>query len=236
MKANANKFQLMFLSRDNISVTDNMQICNTEITSCNSVNILGIEIDNKLTFTGHINEMCNQAGKQINALKRIKQYLSKDSKTVVYNSYINSIFNYCSPIWMFTSKANEEKIEKTNKRALRFVTNKSHLSYEELCEKEVYLDIMKRSIKACAILMFKVKNDIAPTYIKHMFRMQHTPYDMRDNEKLILPHFNTVNFGKNSIKYYGAKLWNMLPVDIKNSASLNTFKSAVNKWLLNYKE
>ena len=236
MKANANKFQLMFLTRDTHNTIEKLNIGSSEITSCHSINILGIEIDDKLTFNNQIIEMCSQAGKQINALKRIKQFLSKDSKMIVYNSYINSIFNYCSPIYMFISKANEGKLDKTNKRALRFVTNKFQKSYEEICKEECKLNIKRRYVKAIAITMFKVNRNSAPSYITELFKRQQTPYDMRDNEKLMLPSFNTVHFGKNSIKYYGAKLWNIIPTEIRNSSSLNTFKSGINKWLLTNSE
>jgi len=37
---------------------------------------------------------------------------------------------------------------------------------------------------------------------------------------------------KKSLKYFAAKLWNDIPTDIKNSPSVNTFKSAMTEWLL----
>ena len=82
------------------------------------------------------------------------------------------------------------------------------------------------------MLMYKVRKGIAPSYVSELFCIQESQYDMRDNDKFTLPQYNTVRFGKNSIRYYGAKLWNSIPVSIKHSQSLNTFKSAVNKWLL----
>ena len=41
-----------------------------------------------------------------------------------------------------------------------------------------------------------------------------------------------MNYGKNSFRYFGAKLWNIIPLEIKNKNSLNTFKSAITQWLL----
>ena len=55
---------------------------------------------------------------------------------------------------------------------------------------------------------------------------------MRDNSRLVLPEFNTVRYGKNSFSYLGAKIWNSIPVTIKNSVSLSTYKSALTGWLL----
>ena len=233
MKANANKFQLMFLSRNkDMRLENKITLNNIDITSSESINILGVELDMNLKFNKHIDGICSQAGKQINALKRIKHYLDKDSKMTIYNSYINSNFNHCSVIWMLTNKTNVEKLEKTNKRAIRFGTNKFHESYEEICGQENQLNVHRKCVKNIAILMYKVRKGLAPSYVSELFRAQESLYEMRDNDKFIQPQYNTVCYGKNSIRYFGPKLWNNIPILIKNSQSLNTFKSAVTKWLL----
>jgi hypothetical protein len=234
MKANASKFQLMFLSRNESLETHsiNISIGSTDIRSTHSINILGIELDNKLRFQLHTDEICGQAAKQINALKRIKQHLDKQCKQVIYNTYINSNFNYCSVVWMFINKTNMEKLEKTNKRAMRFVSNRNNMSYEDMCSHEKQLSVRKRCMKTVAVLMYKLRKNLAPGFLNDLITLQETQYDMRDNEKFVMPQYNTVQFGKNSIKYFGAKLWNTLPLRIKEKPSLSTFKSAVTNWLL----
>jgi hypothetical protein len=187
MRANAEKFQLMFLNRTR-DMSSTITVRGSEIKSTQSINILGVELDHKLKFTLHIDELCGQAGKQINALKRLKQYLDKECKNTIYNSYINSNFNYCSLIWMFTSKTNMEKLEKTNKRALRFVTNQGYLSYDEICKKEKQLNIHKKCVKNAAITMYKIRKGTAPVYLKELFTDQNSQYDMRDNEKYTIQH------------------------------------------------
>ena len=232
MKANAGKFQLMFLSR-NVDTTDCiLRMDDINIKASNSINILGVKLDKDLKFQLQINEICSQSGKQINALKRIRHYLDKSCRMTIYNSYINSNFNYCSVVWMFTNKCNKDKLEKTNKRALRFVSGKNHLSYDEMCKEGKQLNIYRKCVKGAAILLYKIKHGMAPNYVSEMFIPYESNYDMRDNDKFILPQFHTVKFGRSSFKYYGAKLWNNIPIAIKNSSSLNTFKSAISNWLL----
>ena len=232
MKANANKFQLMYISRNGQIENETLNLGDELINSSQSINVLGVEIDRQLKFNLHIDEICGQTGKQVNALKRIRHYLDKKCKMIIYNSYINSNFNYCSPIWFFTNKSNMDKLERTNKRALRFATNKESVSYENICKEENQLSVFRKCVKSIAILIFKARKGIAPSYVNELFTLHESQYEMRDNEKLILPNYNTVGYGKNSMRYYGAKLWNNIPTSIKNCSSLNTFKSAVNKWLL----
>lgn len=238
MKANASKFQLMYLSRnaENLTGHDILKLGDVEIKASHSINILGVEIDKDLKFNLHIDEVCSQSGKQINALKRMKHYLDKECKMTIYNSYINNNFNYCSVIWMFTNKCNFDKLEKTNKRALRFATNKESLSYEAICAEEKQLSVYRKCVKTAASMMYKARKGTAPAYVCELFTLQESEYDMRDNDKVILPRYNTVSYGKNSMKYFGAKLWNIIPASIKSSPSLSTFKSAIGKWLLTCEE
>ena len=66
---------------------------------------------------------------------------------------------------MFTGKLNINLLENSNKRAIRFVTNNTTNTYEQLFLKEKLLNIHKRCIKSAAIQMYKIKNCMAPDYL-----------------------------------------------------------------------
>ena len=124
LEANPNKFQSMLISpnapKDNdlqIEVNDNV------ITATSTMKILGMHIDSKLNFNGHIAFLCTKAGRQLNVLQRMRGSLDYVSKMAIYNSFIISNFNYCPVVWMFTSKSSLNKLENIQKRALRFVCN-----------------------------------------------------------------------------------------------------------------
>ena len=57
-----------------------------KIETTNSVDLLGIHIDNKLTFDDHIFTLCNKASMQLNAIGRLKHYLGKKELEVIVNS------------------------------------------------------------------------------------------------------------------------------------------------------
>ena len=48
---------------------------------------------------------------------------------------------------------------------------------------------------------------MAPQYVIVLFRAQISQYEMRDNQRMSLPHYNTATCGKNSFRYFEAKLW-----------------------------
>ena len=120
--ANPAKFQTMLVKSNNIDDIElNVIAENVSLPSSDKMKVLGIDIDNMLTFDGHVSNMCIKAGKQLNALQRLKGSLHQDSRMAIYKSFIMSNFNHCPVIWIFTSKTSLSKLENIQKRALRFV-------------------------------------------------------------------------------------------------------------------
>ena len=95
MKANPNKFQFMVISSKQMEPQNIELHGGVSITSEPSVKILGVVIDDRLNFDEHVSMCCTKAARQLNALARISKYLDFKSKTIIYNSFILSNFNYC---------------------------------------------------------------------------------------------------------------------------------------------
>ena len=57
-----------------------------------------------------------------------------------------------------------------------------------------------------------------------------TTYSLRDSMKVQQQHFNTMKYGFNSLKYQGAKIYNDLPLAIKQCDTTRDFKNAIKTW------
>ena len=55
-------------------------------------------------------------------------------------------------------------------------------------------------------------------------------YELRNGNYLQRTNIQTVYFGSESIKTLGAKIWDLIPVEIKASKSLMTFKKKIKNW------
>ena len=63
-----------------------------------------------------------------------------------------------------------------------------------------------------------------------MFSKKKTKYEFRDQEILIQPKYDTTTYGFKSFRYYGAKLWNALPFDVKNTKDPIIFTNNISAW------
>ena len=62
-----------------------LKINSNVINESDAVELLGITIDNLLTFNEHINNLCRNASYKLYALCRIRKYLTKDQAKLSNN-------------------------------------------------------------------------------------------------------------------------------------------------------
>ena len=55
-------------------------------------------------------------------------------------------------------------------------------------------------------------------------------YDFRNYKIIELPKFKTIRYGRSTIGYQGAKLWNLVPIAIQNIPNFKDFKSVLLAW------
>ena len=73
-------------------------INNIKIRESQKEILLGLTIDNYLTFKDHIDTLCCNASYKLHALRRIRKYLTPDKAKILCNAFINSQFSYASII------------------------------------------------------------------------------------------------------------------------------------------
>ena len=75
IKANPQKFQFTILGKSTRQ-TIILNVNNIKIRESQNVELLGLTIDNRLTFKDHINMLCRRASYKLHALRRIRKYLT----------------------------------------------------------------------------------------------------------------------------------------------------------------
>ena len=146
------------------------------------------------------------------------------------NSFFNTQFNYGHLIWMLHSRRNNNIIKYLHERCLRLIYNDKNSSYE-LLTKDGPVSIPHRNIQALVTEFYKIKNVLSPEIFTGIFaRETESHYNLRWCNDFRIPSIHTVYHGSESISFLGPKIWNILPDEIKQQTSLNSFKKSVKKW------
>ena len=148
MIVNPDKFKSIILTKNKLDDMPTAFSIGTDIVSIKkSVKLLEIHLDNRLNFNLHINTIHKSASNQLNVLVRLKKLLSFEQKKVLVKSFLVSNFDYCPLVWFISSAKSLKKVENLQKRALRFLHNDYHSSYETLLHKSKKTTLNVRNLR-----------------------------------------------------------------------------------------
>ena len=144
-------------------------------------------------------------------------------------AFINSQFGYCPLVWMCHSRGLNNRINKIQEKALRIVYNDHISTFEELLDQDNSVTIHNRNIQLLAIEIYKVVNGISPEIMKEIFQLKesrnyHTRFPFKSY------NVKTVSYGTETLSFLGPKIWAMVPECLKNTISLDEFKTKIKNW------
>ena len=151
--------------------------------------------------------------------------MTAEKARILAKAFIDSQLNYAPVIWMFAGKTLITKICKIQYRTLQVVYNESNKLDEELLQLNNNVSINQRHLQCLALEVFKSLMHLNSEFIWYFFNGYSISYDLRKGTKLFLPPVKSFRFGLNSVHFRGNILWNNLPLSIKNSQTINKFKS-----------
>ena len=88
--------------------------------------------------------------------------------------------------------------------------------------------LLNRRLQDICILMYKVKHNLSPPNICDTFKGHNSSYNLRQSD-FSTSRYNTVTYGKHSLRYLGPKLWGKLDITTRSAESLNIFKNIIRK-------
>ena len=235
---NPNKTQCIFIgSRQNIARIPEdiiIRFDNSEINPSLYVKNLGIYFDQYMTFERHIDEMYKKIMGSLMYLNRIKNQVTSDMRVTLVQALALGYLNYCPNIWGTTSKTQLQRVQKLQNFAAKVAvgSGKKYDRATPYINKLEWIKIDKKCLLDICILTYKVLNQLLPDWLITFTMVSDiNPFPTRQGNNLVVPRTQT-HTGERGIKVRAPKLWNNLPLDVRNSSSLNVFKKKVKNFML----
>ena len=227
LSVNISKTKVMLYSNTLFpSDISEIYINNTIIEYASNVRFLGLIIDDKLKFKNHIDLIAEKISKNAGVLYKLSQIVPHQTLISVYRSFVECYLNYCTIIFGNAYQCHIRRLETSQKKCIRIIANQPPLSHTEPLFSELKLlkvsDIYKYSL---AVYMFR-NIDLFATQLRPNI------YSTRSGVSYD-PQGGDLTLTRNqSIKYQAPLLWNLIPLDIKNSQTVHSFKRKFKKQLI----
>ena len=218
LSLNAGKTELIFF-RSNRHPLDyskiSIKLNGLKLKPVDFIKYLGMLIDNHLNWNHHIDELCKKLSRANGILSKLRYDAPIKILTQVYYSIFHShLINGCN-LWSLTPRdENIQRIERLQKKCLRIMTfapfgAPTHQIFQNLELIKVRDIIRIEHLK----LVRGFQDESLPDDLMDMFELskKHSTSMVLNSEvynHLFIPQFNTITYGKKSLKYHCAKLWN----------------------------
>ena len=108
----------------------------------------------------------------------------------------------------FCKADDDRKVEKVQERALKIVYNTHSVEYSNIINLANLPSLQNGHLQDLTTLMYKVRYGLAPSNVVDIFSVKSSKYHLR-NVDFHLPRFNSVRYGKHSIRYFGLCLYGL---------------------------
>lgn len=224
LKLNEKKTKFMEV---NMISEEMIQINGENIEKVTHIKYLGFMIDNELKFRQHTEYICKKIGKKIGFFRRIRNKISTMTAINIYNTIIKPHFEYGSTIlFSCCNQSQVERLQKLQNKAMRIILKCSRYeAIRNMLSTLRWMSIQQRLELNTLVFIQKMKQGNAPSYLTENIRYVSDiqPYGLRNSNDFRMQRRTTTG-AQNSLFYKGLRLFNMLPINIKNEVNLMNFK------------
>ena len=190
---------------------------------------LGVILDNVLSFECQINKVVKSCYMFIKKISQIKGFLSESHLRELVCSFIFSQLDYCNSLYYGINSHLITKLQRVQNCAARLVTKTkiANSSMDKILMNLHWLKVKFRHIYKILLIVHNCLHDNAPNEIIAMLQYGESIRTM------ILREFKCTNkYGDRSFSHVGPKLWNLLPMDIREEHDMVVFKKSLKSFLM----
>ncbi len=178
------------------------------------VKYLGVLIDDKLSWSFHINHITRLCCQRIGVFKKILPCLPNYVSVLYYNAFIRSCFSYCTLYWFNNPRSGRYKLINKIDNLIAVMADKQKLSVPTFISKYRIFDVWKVYKLQCFVFMFDICNNLVmfPYINLSVNNLVHEHYTRTS----INLHVNVISsIDKRNFIYNCILVWNTSPIDTR---------------------
>jgi hypothetical protein len=199
----------------------------SEIEPSTSARNIGVIFDKHMSMKDHVMATCKAANYQLRNIGQIRKYLTNQAAEKLVHAFVTSKLDYGNALLFGLPDNTIHKLQRVQNTAARIVTRTRKYDHITPVLKQLHwLPVKDRINFKIMLLTFKTLNGKGPKYISDLLTLYKPPRSLRSGSQMLLvePVTNLVTFGGRSFSKAAPQLWNSLPLDIRESKSVEQFK------------
>uniref|UniRef100_A0A3Q2V4T4 Reverse transcriptase domain-containing protein n=1 Tax=Haplochromis burtoni TaxID=8153 RepID=A0A3Q2V4T4_HAPBU len=197
---------------------------------------LGVIFDSELGFIPHVKHVTKIGFYHLKNIARVRPILSRANTEMLMHAFITSRIDYCNALLSGLPKKNISTLQLLQNSAARVLTKtrgRAHIT--PVLESLHWLPVCFRIDFKVLLLVFKCLNGLGPSYLSDLLLPYEPSRTLRSSGAglLIVPKVRTHTHGEAGFQWYGPRLWNSLPEELRAAENVYVFKNRLKTHLFN---
>jgi hypothetical protein len=201
------------------------QFAGTSVCRSNSIRVLGVTIDQHLTFDNHVANIVQSCNYHIRGLRHIRQLIDKNMANTLACSIVGCRLDYCNALLYGMTQRNFSDLQRIQNSLARLVCKAPYRSSSQPLLKSLHwLPVTERVAYKLAALAYKVRLHQQPSYLLQHINQYQPARPLRSSNSMLLtvPPTKTVTAAR-AFCVSAPTVWNSLPTTVRDTSSLPQF-------------
>ena len=190
---------------------------------------LGVVLDDELSFSDHINNVVKSSFLVIKKLSQVKGYLTEEQLQQLISSDVFSKIDYCNSLFYGINSSLIRKMQHVQNCAARLISKRKIASgsLDKFMTDQHWLKVKYRPLYKILLIVHNCLQQNAPEEILELIKLGDSPRTLHLRET----NYNN-KYGCRAFSHAGPKLWNLLPIAIRNEVDTERFKKSLKSFLM----
>ena len=232
LKLNEKKTEYLLFSSPHMSniITGTPVLVGKEaISPVNKARNLGVVFDRTMSMEKHISSVCQSAYYQLRRIAEIRHCLTFGAAESIIHALITSRLDFCNSLLAGLPSSAIKRLQAVQNAAARLlmgIRKSDHIS--PVLHELHWLPVHYRVQFKILLLTYKALHKFSPNYISQLISERQLRPGLRcAGLTLQVPSTHLKTYGDRAFSSVAPRLWNSLPIELRNCNKLETFKSGL---------
>ena len=195
--------------------------------------VLGVTLDEKLTFDDHISGIVQTGNYHLWALRHIRPLVDQDTANTIACLLVCTRLDYCNTILYGVKKQNIGRLQHVQHSLARIVCLAPYRSFNSRLRRHLHwLPVQERITFKITTLTHKVLTHHQPGYLSELSVEYWPVYNLCSEDKilLVIPWMKT-KIASRAFRVSAPTIWNSLPLSLRCTTTISSFRSQLKTYV-----
>ena len=236
LKINDDKTEFLIITAPHVKLPADIELAigHSQIKPSTSCRNLGVIFDSNMRMNAQIKNISRSAHYHLRNIGAIRHFLTDSATASLIHALITSRLDYCNALLFGLPDVRLNRLQRIQNIAARILTLcPKDTDITPVLEKLHWLPMRMRVLYKLMVLTYRAVHGTGPGYLNELVKPYQAPRLLRSSgmELLDVPRSRLATYGDRAFSVAAPTQWNMLPIDLRQSASLNIFKAHLKTYL-----